>query len=89
MIPGDLLSEGPRWHEEAGTTADDESPGAGGLYRLELDGICTRVLTGLTVADGIGRSPDGATMYLADSGIGRVEAALAPPASRRPPVPDR
>ena len=58
----------------AGTMAYDESPGAGVLYRLELDGSCTRVLTGLTISNGIGWSPDGATMYLADSGTGRVEA---------------
>jgi sugar lactone lactonase YvrE len=46
----------------------------GALYRLELDGSCTRILTGLTIGNGIGWSPDGATMYLADSGTGRVEA---------------
>jgi sugar lactone lactonase YvrE len=54
--------------------AYDESPGAGVLYRLELDGSCTTVLTGLTISNGIGWSPDGATMYLADSGTGLVEA---------------
>jgi SMP-30/Gluconolactonase/LRE-like region len=58
----------------AGAMAYDESPGAGALDRLELDGSCTRVLTGLTNSNGIGWSPDGATMYLADSGTGRVEA---------------
>ena len=57
-----------------GTMAYDESPGAGALYRLELDGSCTTVLTGLTISNGIGWSPDGATMYLADSGTGRVDA---------------
>jgi sugar lactone lactonase YvrE len=58
----------------AGTMAYDESPGAGALYRLELDGSCTTVLTGLTISNGIGWSPDGATMYLADSGTGVVDA---------------
>lgn len=58
----------------AGTMAYDESPGAGSLYRLELDGSCTTVLDGLTISNGIGWSPDGSTMYLADSGTGRVEA---------------
>ena len=38
----------------AGTMAYDESPGAGALYRLELDGSCTTVLTGLTISNGIG-----------------------------------
>ena len=54
--------------------AYDESPGAGALYRLELDGSCTTVLTGLTISNGIGWSPDGATMYLADSGTSRIDA---------------
>jgi sugar lactone lactonase YvrE len=58
----------------AGTMAYDESPGAGVLYRLELDGTCTTVLTGLTISNGIGWSPDGTTMYLADSGTRRVDA---------------
>ncbi len=64
----------PRGRFWAGTVAYDESPGAGALYRLELDGSCTTVLTGLTIANGIGWSPDGRTMYLNDSGTGRVEA---------------
>jgi sugar lactone lactonase YvrE len=58
----------------AGTMAYDESPGAGTLYRLELDGTCSTVLTGLTVSNGIGWSPDGTTMYLADSGMGTIDA---------------
>jgi sugar lactone lactonase YvrE len=58
----------------AGTMAYDESPGAGTLYRLELDGRCSTVLTGLTISNGIGWSPDGGTMYLSDSGTRLVEA---------------
>ncbi|HLN16520.1 MAG TPA: SMP-30/gluconolactonase/LRE family protein [Acidimicrobiales bacterium] len=58
----------------AGTMAYDESPGKGALYRLELDGRCTTVLTGLTISNGLGWSPDGATMYLADSGAGDLDA---------------
>jgi sugar lactone lactonase YvrE len=58
----------------AGTMAYDESPGAGTLYRLELDGRCSTMLTGLTISNGIGWSPDGATMYLSDSGTGLVDA---------------
>jgi sugar lactone lactonase YvrE len=71
MNDGACDPQGRFW---AGTMAYDESPGAGALDRLELDGSCTRVLTGLTNSNGIGWSPDGATMYLADSGTGRVEA---------------
>ncbi len=71
MNDGACDPQGRFW---AGTMAYDESPGAGSLYRLELDGSCTTVLTGLTIANGIGWSPDGLTMYLNDSGTGRVEA---------------
>jgi sugar lactone lactonase YvrE len=71
MNDGACDAHGRFW---AGTMAYDESPGAGALYRLELDGSCTTVLTGLTISNGIGWSPDGATMFLADSGTGRVDA---------------
>jgi sugar lactone lactonase YvrE len=71
MNDGACDQQGRFW---AGTMAYDESPGAGALYRLELDGTCTTVLTGLTIANGIGWSPDGSTMYLNDSGTGSVEA---------------
>ena len=56
----------------AGTMAYAETPCAGRLYRLELDGSCTLVLDGLTISNGMGWSPDGTTMYLADSGTGDV-----------------
>jgi len=71
MNDGACDPQGRFW---AGTMAYDESPGAGTLYRLELDGSCTTVLTGLTISNGVGWSPDGATMYLSDSGAGTVDA---------------
>lgn len=71
MNDGACDAQGRFW---AGTMAYDESPEAGALYRLELDGSCTTVLTGLTISNGIGWSPDGTTMYLADSGTGRIDA---------------
>jgi sugar lactone lactonase YvrE len=58
----------------AGTMAFDERPGAGSLYRLDLDGTVTTVLDGLTVSNGVDWSPDGRTVYLADSGPGVVHA---------------
>src|SRR6201999_4225063 len=51
-----------------GTMAYDKSPGAGALYRLELDGSISTVLTGLTIPNGIGWGPDGGGMYLKHSG---------------------
>jgi sugar lactone lactonase YvrE len=71
MNDGACDPQGRFW---AGTMAYDESPGAGTLYRLELDGRCSTVLTGLTISNGIGWSPDGETMYLSDSGTGLVDA---------------
>ena len=71
MNDGACDPQGRFW---AGTMAYDESPGAGTLYRLELDGSCSTVLSGLTISNGIGWSPDGGTMYLSDSGTGLVEA---------------
>jgi sugar lactone lactonase YvrE len=71
MNDGACDAQGRFW---AGTMAYDETPGAGTLYRLELDGRCTTVLAGLTISNGIGWSPDGGTMYLADSGTRRIDA---------------
>lgn len=71
MNDGACDPQGRFW---AGTLAYDESPGAGSLYRLELDGTCTTVLTGLTISNGIGWSPDATTMYLNDSGTGCLDA---------------
>src|ERR1700730_646443 len=78
MNDGACDPQGRFW---AGTMAYDEAPGAGSLYRLELDGRCTLVLTGLTISNGIGWSPDGATMYLADSGTGDIDASDFDPAT--------
>ncbi len=71
MNDGACDPQGRFW---AGTMAYDESPGAGVLYRLELDGSCTTVLAGLTISNGIGWSPAGTTMYLSDSGTGCIDA---------------
>ena len=63
----------PQGRLGAGTMAYDESSGAGTLYRLELDGRCTTVLTGLTISNGTGWSPDASMIYLNDSGTGCVD----------------
>ncbi len=71
-----------------GTMAYDKSPGAGALYRLELDGSISTVLTDLTIPNGIGWSPEGAVMYLNDSGTGclyefDVDLGTGEPGNRR------
>ena len=78
MNDGACDPQGRFW---AGTMAYDEAPGAGCLYRLDLDGSCTQVLTGLTISNGIGWSPDGTTMYLADSGTADISAFDFDPAT--------
>jgi sugar lactone lactonase YvrE len=54
--------------------AFDQRPGAGALYRLDLDGTITTVLDGLTISNGLAWSPDDRTVYLADSGPGLLYA---------------
>jgi sugar lactone lactonase YvrE len=51
----------------AGTLADDHHAGGGALYRLDRDGQTELMLDGLTISNGLGWSPDGATMYLVDT----------------------
>ena len=58
----------------AGTLAHDQHPGGGALYRLDRNGHTELVLDDLTISNGLGWSPDGATMYLADSGPGVIHA---------------
>jgi sugar lactone lactonase YvrE len=80
--PGVRMNDGAcdqRGRFWAGTMAYDETPGAGALYRLELDGRCSTMLTGLTISNGVGWSPDGTTMYLADSGTSVVHAFAVDP----------
>lgn len=58
----------------AGTLHQDEIEPLGSLYRLGADLHCTRMLSDLVIANGIGWSPDDRTMYFTDSGRGRIYA---------------
>jgi sugar lactone lactonase YvrE len=71
MNDGACDAQGRFW---AGTLAHDHHPGGGALYRLDRDGRVEQMLDGLTISNGIGWSPDGATMYLVDSGPRVVHA---------------
>lgn len=70
-LPGNRCNDGKR--DPAGRfwigtmSRSGEVVGAGALYRLENDGTLTRVLTGLTIANGMAWSPDQRTMYFIDS----------------------
>ena len=58
-----------------GSLALDHRAGAAALFRLEAGGTSTVLRDGLDLANGIGWSPDGSTIYLADSVPGIVWAA--------------
>jgi len=51
----------------AGSMANDETPGAGALYRLDPDHSVTRLITGVGISNGIGWSLDDTRMYYVDS----------------------
>jgi sugar lactone lactonase YvrE len=58
----------------AGSMGLREQPGAGSLYRVDLDGTVTTALDGLAISNGIAWSPDDDVLYLADSGARTVTA---------------
>ncbi len=51
-----------------GSMAEDEVTPIGALYRWDRDGRLQLMVDGLVIPSDIGWSPDGTTMYLADSG---------------------
>jgi sugar lactone lactonase YvrE len=51
----------------AGTMAEEETPRAGSLYRLDPNGSVTRILGDVTISNGIDWSLDGRLMYYIDT----------------------
>lgn len=75
--PGNRMNDAkcdPAGRLWAGTMAFDFARGAGSLYRIEGDGRPERVLSDLTISNGLGWSPSGTTMYFIDSGESAVDA---------------
>jgi sugar lactone lactonase YvrE len=64
MNDGKVAPDGSFW---AGTMDRSAGPGAGSLYRLAPDLSISVVLSGLTVSNGLGWSPDGALCYFVDT----------------------
>ncbi len=58
----------------AGTMHASLAKPSGALYRLDPGGKATRMLGGFTVPNGLAWSPDGKTMYFADSPSGAIQA---------------
>jgi sugar lactone lactonase YvrE len=74
--PETMMNDGkcdPAGRLWAGTKDVDGSRPIGSLYRLGADRRPTRILTGLTVSNGLGWSPDRRTMYYIDSPTQRVD----------------
>jgi sugar lactone lactonase YvrE len=70
-IPTNRLNDGkvsPEGRFWAGTMDDrPEKEPVGSLYRLDVDGRCTRMAGDVKVSNGLAWSPDGRTMYHSDS----------------------
>jgi sugar lactone lactonase YvrE len=71
MNDGGCDPQGRFW---CGSMAYDARAGAGSLYRVEPDGSVATVLTDVTISNGIGWSPDGATAFYVDTTTGRIDA---------------
>jgi sugar lactone lactonase YvrE len=65
----------------AGSTAADESPGAGSLYRLDTDLAVTVLFDGVGISNGVGWSPGERLMYYSDSLAYRVDVLRYDPAT--------
>jgi sugar lactone lactonase YvrE len=68
--PGIRMNDGgcdPQGRFWCGTMAYDVRDGAGSLYRVEADGSYAKALAGVTISNGLGWSPDGATAFYVDS----------------------
>ena len=77
--PGTRMNDGacdPQGRFWAGTMAGDHRAGGGALFRLDAHGRTEFILGDLTISNGLGWSPDGATMYLVDSGPRVVHALV-------------
>jgi len=71
MNDGACDPQGRFW---AGSMAGDHRAGGGALYRLDRRGRVELMLSGLTIPNGLGWSPERGTMYLIDSGPRLVHA---------------
>ncbi|MGT2462265.1 SMP-30/gluconolactonase/LRE family protein [Sinomonas atrocyanea] len=74
---GDRMNDGacdPRGRYLAGTLTEPLIEGGSGLFALQPNGSLRRLLTDLTLSNGLAWSPDGRTMYYIDTFLERVDA---------------
>ncbi len=56
-----------------GSMANDRTPGAGALYRLDPDGTVRTVIEDVTISNGLDWSPDGSLAYYVDTATFRID----------------
>ncbi|MPZ80791.1 MAG: SMP-30/gluconolactonase/LRE family protein [Actinophytocola sp.] len=81
--PGGRFNDGKAdpWGRFWAGTMVEGTDGAGAFYRLDPDGDLYTMLTGVSVSNGLGWSPDGTTMYYVDTRTGGVDAFDHDPAT--------
>ena len=90
--PGVRFNDGavdPQGRVWIGSMDTREQSPLGVLYRLDAGGVLTPVITGVTISNGLGWSPDGSRLYYIDSPTCRVDvldfdAAFGEVSGRRP-----
>lgn len=68
--PGNRANDGkcdPMGRLWVGSMAPEDSPGGASLYRIGIDYSMTKVLSGVTISNGIVWTRDGSTMYYTDT----------------------
>lgn len=74
-VPGNRLNDAkcdPAGRLYAGSMSTTDQTGAAALYRIDRDWQVSTVLTGTTISNGLGWSPDGSRMYFNDTGANSV-----------------
>jgi len=84
-LPGNRFNDGKtdRQGRFWSGTMDDAEAGerTGSVYRLDTDGTITKAWGDLGIPNGLGFSPDGRTMYSADSDVGELWESTYDPAT--------
>lgn len=76
-VPGNRLNDAkcdPAGRLYVGSMSTTGRTGAAALYRVDKDWQVSTVLTGTTISNGLGWSPDGSRMYFNDTGADSVYA---------------